>query len=197
MKCAGVNWLYIAAGITFIISVLIIYGFFIEPYQIEIHHVWIHDPYFGKYFGKKTVVQLSDLHIADIGKREQKILKILDDLKPDIIFLTGDYVKWKGNYEAALTFLSQLKAKVGIWGVLGDYDYSRSRISCFFCHVEGSGEFTKNHQVHFLRNSTEMVHLPQGPIWICGIEKKEGDPSSLLKSLQSLKDKKPVNYPEP
>jgi predicted MPP superfamily phosphohydrolase len=27
-----------------------------------------------------------------MGKREQKILKILDDLQPDIIFLTGDYV---------------------------------------------------------------------------------------------------------
>jgi uncharacterized protein len=179
-------------GIIAAISVLIIYGVFIEPYQIEIHHVWIRDPDLGKYLDKKTVIQLSDLHIEDIGKREQKILKILDDLKPDIIFLTGDYVKWKGNYEAALTFLSRLRAKIGIWGVLGDYDYSCSRMSCLFCHVEGSGEFTKNHQVHFLRNITEMVHLPQGPIWISGIEKEEINTSSILKSLQFLKNKKPV-----
>jgi uncharacterized protein len=186
------RWLrWFSIGFISAIFILIIYGVFIEPYKIEIHHVWIRDPDLEKYFDNKTVIQLSDLHINNIGKREKEILKILDTLKPDIIFLTGDYLKWKGNYEAALTFLSQLKAKVGIWGVLGDYDYSRSRISCFFCHVEGSGEFTKNHQVHFLRDSTEMVHLPQGPIWISGIEKKEGDPSSPLKSLKSLKDKKP------
>jgi uncharacterized protein len=72
----------------------------------------------GRILDKITFVPLSDLHIEDIGKREQKILKILDDLKPDIIFLTGDYVKWKGNYKAALTFLSQLRAKIGIWGVI-------------------------------------------------------------------------------
>ncbi|MFZ3137754.1 MAG: metallophosphoesterase [Thermodesulfovibrionales bacterium] len=179
-------------GIVLLISVLVIYGVFIEPYQIEIHHVWIHDQDLGRILEKTTLVQLSDLHIEDIGKREQKILKILDNLKPDIIFLTGDYVKWNGNYEAALTFLSQLKAKIGIWGVMGDYDYSSSRKSCLFCHREGSSELTKNHQVHFLRDSTEMVHLPQGPIWISGIEKEEADPSSPLKSLQFLKNKKPV-----
>jgi predicted MPP superfamily phosphohydrolase len=65
-------------------------------------------------------------------------------------------------------------------------------MSCLFCHVGGSGEFTENHQVHFLRDSTEVVHLPQGPIWISGIEKEEADPSPPLKILQFLKNKKPV-----
>jgi hypothetical protein len=100
------------------IFVLIIYGVWIEPYQIEVHHVWIRDEYLGKVLEKKIVVQLSDLHVRKIGRREEKVLEILEELKPDIIFLTGDYVKWKGDYKGALTFLSQLKAKIGIWAIL-------------------------------------------------------------------------------
>lgn len=179
-------------GIVSAISVLIFYGVFIEPYRIEIHHVFIHDPHLGRILGKNTLIQLSDLHIENIGKREKKILKILDDLQPDIICLTGDYVKWKGNYKSALIFLSQLKAKIGIWGVLGDYDYSRSRISCLFCHVEGSGEFTGIHRVHFLRNSSERVNLPQGTIHISGIEKDEGEPALPLTRLQFLGSQEPA-----
>ena len=171
---------------------LFIYGFFIEPYELEIHHVWIRDRSLEKILGSKTVVQLSDLHINTIGKREQEILKILDQLQPDIIFLTGDYVKWKGNYEAAITFLSQLKAKLGIWGVLGDYDFSRSRMCCLFCHVEESSAFTKIHEVHFLRNSMEIVHLTNGPMQISGIDKYDGEETLLSKRLQLLKGKGPA-----
>ena len=183
---------FTASGVILLAAALFFYGFFIEPYQLEIHHVRIHDPFFANILGNKTVVQLSDLHIATIGKRERKILRILDTLHPDIIFLTGDYVKWKGNYTSALNFLSQLKAKDGIWGVLGDYDFSRSRQSCRFCHMEGSSCFTKIHQVHFLRNSTEIVHLPQGPLQISGIDSYEDDEISPAQRLQILTGKDPA-----
>jgi hypothetical protein len=82
-------------------------------------------------------------------------------------------VKWKRNYEAALTFLSQLKAKIGIWGVMGDYDYSSSRKSCLFCHGEGSKQFTQRYSIRFLRDSSELLNLPGGTLRIEGIEFKE------------------------
>lgn len=180
-------------GIILVLTgLIIIYGLWIEPNRIEVHHVWIRDKYLGKVLEKKIVVQLSDLHIRKIGSREQEILKILNELKPDFIFLTGDYVKWDGDYEAAMTFLAKLKAKAGIWGVMGDYDYSNSRKSCLFCHDVGSGEFTKIHRVHFLRNSSEMVNLSQGPIWISGIEKVEEEPTLPITRLQFLKSQEPA-----
>ncbi|HEX8947876.1 MAG TPA: hypothetical protein VF790_02870 [Dissulfurispiraceae bacterium] len=100
------------------------------------------------------MVQLSDLHIGDrLGMREREVLRILDRLQPDFIFLTGDYLTWKGDAKGALVFLSRLKAKNGVWGVMGDYDYSRSRQSCVFCHEEGSTGPTRKHKVHFLKNA--------------------------------------------
>ena len=147
---------------------LLIYGIWIEPYQVDVHHLQIKGAGINKVLKDKIAVHLSDLHIIKIGKREKKILKILDDLKPDLIFLTGDYVGWDGDYEPALTFLSSLKAKIGVWAVMGDYDYSSSRKSCLFCHEQGSGKFTERHKVRFLRNEMELDSLPDGYAWLGG-----------------------------
>ena len=173
-------------------SLTAIYGRWIEPYQIEIHHLWIQDEYFGKVFGRKILVQLSDLHINKIGRQGEKVLQIIDRLDPDIIFLTGDYAKWQGDYEDALAFLSQLKAKIGIWGILGDYDYSDSRKSCLFCHEANSGSFTKRHQVHFLRNSSELINLPNGSIRVEGIDPEKTESFPPEKSLQLFKKAEPA-----
>jgi predicted MPP superfamily phosphohydrolase len=152
-----------------------IYGLFIEPDEIEVHHLWVNDSILGKTMKGMTAIQISDLHISKIGRREEKVLKIIDDIKPDIIFLTGDYVRWDGDYKPALDYLSRLKAKIGVWAVMGDYDYSNSRKSCLFCHREGTGEPTQSHMVRFLRNSSDSMTLPDGHMKIYGIDIEEED----------------------
>lgn len=179
-------------GFFSVISALIIYGVWIEPYRVEVHHLWIRDSRLGEVLGGKIVVQLSDLHICRIGRREQRVLNILNDLKPDIIFLTGDYVKRTGDYKEALTFLSKLKARIGIWAVMGDYDYSCSRKSCLFCHEEGDSNPTRRHSVRFLKNSLDMVNLPNGPIWIGGIDMNAEFSSCPKKIFQYWKRQEPV-----
>jgi predicted MPP superfamily phosphohydrolase len=152
-----------------------IYGFFIEPDWIEVHHLSMNDTLFGKALKGMTAVHISDLHIGKIGRREEKVLKIIDDINPDFIFLTGDYVKWDGDYEPALNFLSQLHARVGVWAVMGDYDYSNSRKSCLFCHEQGTGKPTSRHPARFLRNSSELVSLYDGDMKVYGIDIEEED----------------------
>jgi predicted MPP superfamily phosphohydrolase len=147
-----------------------IYGFFIEPNWVKITPVRIQSKGLAEALRGKIAVQISDLHLHEIGNREKKVLKIVNGINPDFIFLTGDYIPWKGNVEPALEFLSRLKASIGIWAVMGDYDYSCSRMSCLFCHEPGSGRFTKRHKVRFLRNSVDQVHLPDEDIWIGALD---------------------------
>ncbi len=128
----------------------------------------------------KTIVHLSDLHIGSFGEKERNLLNRIITLKPDIIFLTGDYVKWAGDYEPAMKFLSELEAKIGIWAVMGDYDYSNTRKSCLFCHKEGSGEKVKLNQVVFLKNSVEFIELDSGKLQVFGVD-EIGDDSNRLK----------------
>jgi hypothetical protein len=41
--------------------------------------------------------------------------------------MTGDFVSWGGDYEQTFAFIRRLKAKIGVWAVLGDSDYQNSR----------------------------------------------------------------------
>ena len=106
---------------------------------------------------------------------KKKLLEIIDEIKPDYIFLTGDYVKWGKGYDTALDFLSRLKAKAGIYAVMGDYDYSNSRKSCLFCHEKGAGEFTKDHNIKFLRNNKVDISLTDGKVSFAGIDREYED----------------------
>lgn len=155
---------------TALVLALGFYGYFIEPNLIEVKHLWIKDPGLDKALEGKIAIHLSDLHIRHIGSREHKVLKIVDELKPDFIFLTGDYVTWKGDYEPALSFLSRLEARIGVWAVMGDYDYSNSRKSCLLCHEKGTGKPNNKHQIKFLRNEFERAEFQDGSVWIGGVD---------------------------
>jgi predicted MPP superfamily phosphohydrolase len=113
---------------------------------------------------------LSDLHMVSRNDFEIKISDALKSIQPDIILLVGDYVAWNGDYEIAIDFLSSLKAKVGIFGVMGDYDYSNSRKSCLFCHEKGGRWPTSRHKVRFLRDSCESLMITSSPFQICGLD---------------------------
>ncbi|MBN1626089.1 MAG: metallophosphoesterase [Deltaproteobacteria bacterium] len=152
-----------------------IYGFFIEPYNIEVRELRMDDSVLGNELKGVTAVHLSDIHMSGMGRREKAVIKAIDYIKPDLIFLTGDYVEWKGDYEAALDFLSQLKAENGVYAVMGDYDYSNSRKSCLFCHKEGTGEPANRHNIRFLRNSSELVSADNGSIPIYGIDNTDSE----------------------
>jgi predicted MPP superfamily phosphohydrolase len=165
------------------------YGFLVEPRQVEVRHVYIQDAALAKVLKDIVVVQISDLHIKKIGRREEKVLQMVEEIKPDLIFLTGDDVKWAGDYDAALEFLSRLRAKTGIWSVMGDYDYSNSRKSCLFCHEKGTGKPTKKHQVKFLRNGFEEIKLEGASFWLGGVDsennegEEEGEKIRLLQGV--------------
>ena len=181
----------IAATIVLILMALI-YALLIGPNRIDIKHIHIKDIALNRVLQGKTAVHLSDLHVKTIGEREEQLLKIIKDLHPDLIFLTGDYVKWKGNYEGALQFLSRLDAPMGVWAVMGDYDYSSSSKSCLFCHEPVSGEPTAQHRVRFLRNTIVQAAFPNGEACLGGI-----DPESSLNNVAGipasfLKDKTPA-----
>jgi hypothetical protein len=145
-------------------------GFGIEPYQVEINHLYPTNSSLKKVLAGKTALHISDLHLTALSDQGEKLIEIINELKPDFVFLTGDYVPWKGSYEPALDFLAKLEARLGVWAVMGDYDYSNDRKSCLFCHEPGTGRPTNRHQVRFLRNSIEQVPIKGETLQIVGLE---------------------------
>jgi predicted MPP superfamily phosphohydrolase len=72
------------------------------------------------------LVQVSDIHHGPwlSVDRVREVVRRTNALQPDLILLTGDYVYESPRYiEPAIAELSELKAKIGIVGVLGNHDW--------------------------------------------------------------------------
>jgi len=164
----------LAKRLVIIVSVglagLLLYGLAIEPYWIEVRRVEVRDPFWGRALAGLKVVQVSDLHMRCIGRREAEVLRLVENLKPDLLLLTGDYVASGGDYGAALEFLSRLRARLGVWAVLGDVDYCSSRQTCLFCHEPGDKGPTHRHQVRFLTNQRVLLRPEGVDFYLAGID---------------------------
>jgi predicted MPP superfamily phosphohydrolase len=160
----------ILSAIAAAIILVFFYGYLIEPRQIEVNHLYPANSSLKKVLAGKTALHISDLHLTAVPDQGTKLIEIIKELKPDFVFLTGDYVQWNGSYEPALEFLAKLDANIGVWAVMGDYDYSNDRKSCLLCHEPGTGRPTKRHRVRFLRNSIEQASIEGGTFKIVGVE---------------------------
>lgn len=172
------------------LMVFFVYGY-VATFQAKVTHRTIQEPGLVEVLHGRTIAHLSDLHMTSLGYREKKVLDFLEHLKPDIIVLTGDYIGWSGNAGPALEFLAKLRADLGVYAVMGDYDYSVSRQSCLFCHQTGSGETTRAHGVRMLKNKMETLGVNGGELWMLGLDEadRDADLSGIIKDLAS--EKKP------
>ena len=99
-----------------------VYGRLIEVDWVKIEHVDIPIRNLPEEFDGFKIVHLSDLHIDEIGKREEKLPEMVNTVGADAIFITGDYAQSRNGEKLAASLISQLKAKHGMWGVLGNWD---------------------------------------------------------------------------
>ena len=137
------------------------------------------------------VVQLSDLHIKKVGLREKKVLEILKTEKPDLILLTGDYIKFNGPYEPVMTFFSQLRATFGVYGVLGNTDYYNENGSCVLCHQEKSKTLKKGPPL-FLRNSAFKLLIKDKALFLIGVDDPVNKKSDLRSAMKGVEGRHPA-----
>jgi len=97
-----------------------------EPHMLSIEHERIHLSRLPEVFDGFRVVQLSDVHHGPFSTTEQieRAVDTANRLKPDIIALTGDYISKERQYAAPCAeMLGRLKAKHGVYAVLGNHDH--------------------------------------------------------------------------
>ncbi|MCK5178876.1 MAG: hypothetical protein KAR32_05040 [Candidatus Omnitrophica bacterium] len=87
-KLARVIHVFAITGI-----VCLAYGYFIEPYWIDVRHVHIQSDRSTN--PPLTVVQISDLHCDKKIRNEHKLVTIINALQPDVIVFTGDALNTK------------------------------------------------------------------------------------------------------
>lgn len=79
-------------------------------------------------FDGYRIVQIADIHAGSWGNDTEpleKAVRMINSLKPDLIVFTGDLVNNQATeLDHFIPVLSKLKAKHGIYSVLGNHDYS-------------------------------------------------------------------------
>lgn len=129
------------------------------------------------------IVQISDFHLGTWVSKDPLIRAVdqINALEPDAIFFTGDLVN--SITEEAFPFfdeLRELKAKYGIFCILGNHDYGK------YHHWETKADelenfeqlitFYDNLDWKLLRNEHVLLHLEDADLMIAGVENWSENP---------------------
>jgi uncharacterized protein len=100
----------------------------IEPNWLAVERVTVSIRGLPAEFEGYTIVQLSDLHMSPAEITIQRVRKAVDStnqLHPDLILLTGDFVTadQKAKAETVAQELGRLQALDGVYAVLGNHDW--------------------------------------------------------------------------
>lgn len=122
-RAARLFWLVMA----FVAAFCIFDAFYIEPGWVQLTNHTIQTDKLPK-GARFRIVQISDIHMDRYDGREQTMIRLTAKSRPDIIFLTGDYLNLKKskNYKA-LTLIGEKLIKIApTYAVAGNWDNSLS-----------------------------------------------------------------------
>lgn len=103
-----------------VVAVFLTYAGLVEPYWIRVVERTIEVEQSDSL--DIEIVHVSDLHTSRIGIRERKLLDVISKASPDYVFVTGDLLKNKKGVDACFKLIPQIKAKSGVFVVLGNAD---------------------------------------------------------------------------
>ena len=119
-----ISQLAIVAGAVPLITML--NGMARNAYRFKIYKAAIPVKNLPKALSQLKMVQISDLHTGSMmfPERLKEAIEMINDLKPDLVFFTGDIVNSIADeIEPFKNILANLKAKHGVFSVLGNHDY--------------------------------------------------------------------------
>ncbi len=128
------------------------------------------------------ILHLSDLHIVKLGKREARAARLVAEARPDVIVLTGDYIKddgitpepqrWEECTDEAIRFLKPLSARCGKYAVMGNWDGPQ-----VMARLEEAGAVTR------LDNRAIELKTEGGRLWLAGVPAVGPDLHGTLKHV--------------
>jgi predicted MPP superfamily phosphohydrolase len=143
-----------------LIAVLSVYAIWIEPRWIKVN---IHEMQSNETHDAIQIVQLSDLHIQEIGKRELTVFDQVKLLTPDLLVLSGDVIDRADRLPELHTFLAALD-RIPAVAVLGNWEYW-SGVDLRALHEE-----YQHHGVRLLVNEVTTYKVRQRYIDVIGVD---------------------------
>lgn len=175
--------------IIFLLGVLV-FGYYVvvfEPNNIKIERQVITIKNLPQSFDGIKIVQLSDFHSLWFGGRERKVLKMLEELNPDFVFITGDFidlmtkVMTNKDLSSVRTFWQKLgqNYKNRIFGVLGNHD------------TEIVKNYLKESGIMILDNENKKLPLDNEFIYLIGVDDPFTGRDDLSKAMEGIEENIP------
>jgi uncharacterized protein len=134
-----------------------------ERFAVNEERIWLDA--LPEVFAGLRIVQISDIHHGLFLPREwlAEAVQQANRLHADIIALTGDYVTYsRANIEPAAEILGRLRARYGVFAVLGNHDFrvDADAISTALCrrHIE------------VLRNRHAALEFGGESLYVAGVD---------------------------
>jgi uncharacterized protein len=160
-----------------------VYSYKWERFRYEIKEIDLKVKYLPAAFEGWRIVQFSDIHMGFFyGEEDFKpVVKMINRLKPDIIFFTGDLIE-AGNRqpERYVPLLQELETpRGGKWAVIGNHDMSiKEQVSL----VLQKSDFK------VLDNSNDYIEANQHRLYIAGIDDVMYGAPNLKKAVEGISE---------
>lgn len=193
---------FICTGLTLstLCIIMILYGSFIGRTQFDVKEVTYSSPQIPQAFDGYRIVQLSDLHIGSWQGNANAIRTLVDLVNaqhPDLIVFTGDLVNHRADeLNDFQEMLAELKAKDGVYSILGNHDYGPYFRWKSQQELENNLIEIKQRQADMgwklLNNSHDFLIQGNDSIALIGVE-NEGEPpfsqhGDLIKAMQGTEE---------
>jgi predicted MPP superfamily phosphohydrolase len=143
------------------------------PEWLEIVELELPIPNLPSAFQGKRVVQLSDLHCSTTVSSSylKRCISRANQLNPDLIVLTGDYVTFdkRGRFKDKVTaMLGELEAKMGVYACMGNHDYGIDELGRSYKITELIKALQDN-GIKVLRNQSRAISIGSDKLWLIGL----------------------------
>ena len=160
-------------------------GLFIEPSRLVVERIEAKLLRLPPALDGLKIAQLSDFHYKSSldGELIWRAVDLANQLAPDMIVLTGDYVDAFArphpgrNATPCAQILGCLKAHLGVFGILGNHDD---------CDPKFVGRALERQGVALLRNRSVFVERSGVRLWIAGVEDVLAGSARLEEALRPI-----------
>jgi predicted MPP superfamily phosphohydrolase len=144
-----------------------LYGTYGGSKRIKIEQQTLYFPDLPEAVDGLSIVQISDLHAGVFmeGRELEPYIEIVNGLKPDMVFITGDIISWGTQYiEPAVAALGKIKSKQGVYAIMGNHD-SYGDIETLCESLEKAG-------ITVLRNRWKKIDFfsEAAPLYLVGVD---------------------------
>ena len=129
-------------------------------------------------------VHVTDLHLDYYLPRHDRIVRMIRDLRPHWIFITGDLLNVPEGLPDLFRFLSQLRTIAPVFMTLGNHDHYSG------VPTDHYTELADRHKITLLINQTVFIPTDKGELAIVGVD----DPSLHRADLDCLPPRNENRY---